>query len=79
MAVHFHCMSLLCQLIAKFARRTLEFMPDPENLPGPPHPSEPRRTHPGPSWGLMLFVIFFAMLVAIGIAWAFVTPLLHRH
>jgi hypothetical protein len=54
-------------------------MPDPENLPAPPHPSEPRRTHPGPSWGLMLFVIFFAMLVAIAIAWAFVTPLMHRH
>jgi len=27
----------------------------------------------------MLFVIFFAMLVAIAIAWAFVTPLMHRH
>jgi len=27
----------------------------------------------------MLFVIFVAMLVAIAIAWAFVTPLMHRH
>jgi hypothetical protein len=40
---------------------------------------EPRTTHPGPSWGLMLFFIALAMLAAIAIAWAFVTPLLHRH
>jgi hypothetical protein len=72
-------MCRVCQLIAKYARRTLEFMPHPDNLSGPPKKSEPRPTHPGPSWGLMLFLIFLAMLVAIAIAWAFVTPLLHRH
>jgi len=33
----------------------------------------------GPSWGLMLALIFLAMLVAIGIAWAFIHPLLHPH
>lgn len=33
----------------------------------------------GPSWGLMLLIILLAMLVALGIAWAFITPLLHRH
>lgn len=38
-----------------------------------------RPTHPGPSWLLMLSLIFLAMLVAVAIAWAFVTPLLHRH
>ena len=54
-------------------------MPDPHNLPAPSKKSASRPTHPGPSWGLMLSIIFFAMLVAIAIAWAFVTPLLHRH
>jgi hypothetical protein len=39
---------------------------------------EGRRVHPGPSWGLMLFCIALAMGIAIAIAWAFVTPLLHR-
>jgi hypothetical protein len=33
----------------------------------------------GPSWGLMLFVILLAMLVAVAIAWAFIHPMLHRH
>jgi hypothetical protein len=41
--------------------------------------SEPQATPRGPSWGLMLFFIALAMLAAIAIAWAFVTPLLHRH
>jgi len=27
----------------------------------------------------MLFLILLAMLVAVAIAWAFITPLLHRH
>lgn len=54
-------------------------MPRRDNPSGPPKDPEPRRVHPGPSWGLMLSIIFFAMLVAIAIAWAFVTPLLHRH
>jgi hypothetical protein len=33
----------------------------------------------GPSWGLMLALIFLAMLVATGFAWLFIHPLLHRH
>jgi len=36
-------------------------------------------THSGPSWGLMLFLLVLAILAAFGIAWAFITPLLHRH
>jgi hypothetical protein len=45
-----------------------------------PSPSrEPRAAQPGPSWGLMLFIIGMAMLLALGIAWAFIHPLLHRH
>lgn len=36
-------------------------------------------TREGPSWGLMLFFIGLAMLVAIAIAWLFIHPLLHRH
>jgi hypothetical protein len=38
-----------------------------------------RPEHPGPSWGFMLALIFFAILVAIGFAWVFIHPLLHRH
>lgn len=41
--------------------------------------SDPQATPRGPSWGLMVFLIFLAILVAFVIAWAFVTPLLHRH
>jgi len=33
----------------------------------------------GPSWGLMLALIFLAMLIAIGFAWLFIHPLLNRH
>lgn len=33
----------------------------------------------GPSWGLMLALIALAMLLAIGIAWAFIHPMLHPH
>jgi hypothetical protein len=40
---------------------------------------EPRRVHAGPSWALMLGVIFAAILVALAIAWAFIEPLLHPH
>jgi hypothetical protein len=32
----------------------------------------------GPSWLLMLALIFLAMLAALAIAWAFISPLLHR-
>jgi len=38
-----------------------------------------RSEHQEPSWGLMLGFILLAMLVALAIAWAFITPLLHRH
>lgn len=38
-----------------------------------------RRVHEGPSWALMLGVIFAAILVAMAIAWAFIEPLLHPH
>lgn len=38
------------------------------------------RGRPGfSSWILMLFVIFLAMLVATGIAWTFIHPMLHPH
>jgi hypothetical protein len=43
---------------------------------------QPEATLPhreGPSWGLMLAIIFFAMLVAAGIAWLFIHPFLARH
>lgn len=33
----------------------------------------------GPSWFLMLLIILLAMLIAIGIAWLFITPMLHPH
>ncbi|MFY9745585.1 MAG: hypothetical protein WA891_20125 [Acidobacteriaceae bacterium] len=44
----------------------------------PKEPGSPPN-HEGPSWGLMLALIFLAMLVAIAIAWAFIHPLLHPH
>jgi hypothetical protein len=43
------------------------------------HSQATRPEHPGPSWGLMLALIFLAMLIAIGFAWIFIHPLLHRH
>jgi hypothetical protein len=39
----------------------------------------PQATREGPSWFFMLFLIFLAMLAAAGIAWAFISPLVHRH
>jgi hypothetical protein len=36
-------------------------------------------TSSGPSWGLMLFLIFLAMLIAAGIAWMFIHPMFHQH
>lgn len=36
-------------------------------------------THEGPSWGLMLGLLFLAMLVASGIAWLFIHPFFTRH
>jgi hypothetical protein len=35
--------------------------------------------HGGPSWGFMLALILFAMLIATGIAWLFIHPFLARH
>ncbi|HTW48459.1 MAG TPA: hypothetical protein VMD92_10940 [Acidobacteriaceae bacterium] len=49
--------------------------PDARAKNSPDSQATPR----GPSWGLMLFLILLAMLVAVAIAWAFITPLLHRH
>lgn len=40
---------------------------------------ESQATQGGPSWGLMLFLIGLAMVVALVIAWLFIHPLLHRH
>lgn len=51
-------------------------------IPNPRRPEdfqEPQATPRGPSWGLMIFLIVLAIVVAFAIAWAFVTPLLHRH
>lgn len=49
--------------------------------PDAPDKNSPNRqaTPSGPSWGLMVFLIFLAIGIAFVIAWAFVTPLLHRH
>jgi hypothetical protein len=48
-------------------------------MDAPEKERQERAAHPGPSWGLMLGLILLAMLVALAIAWAFITPLLHRH
>jgi hypothetical protein len=45
---------------------------NPESRATPPH-------REGPSWGLMLALIFLAMLFAIGIAWLFIHPFMTRH
>ncbi|MFP5226648.1 MAG: hypothetical protein ACLGXA_03395 [Acidobacteriota bacterium] len=45
----------------------------------PSDQATPREPHPGPSWGLMLALIFLAMLLAIGIAWLFIHPFMTRH
>lgn len=63
-------------------RRTLKGMGSSSQRPSGDHDnnsSDSRATPRGPSWGLMVFLILLAMLIAFGIAWAFVTPLLHRH
>lgn len=44
-----------------------------------PEPETPEQEHRGPSWILMLFLIFLAMLVATGFAWLFIHPMLHPH
>lgn len=41
-----------------------------------PEPGSPKPENSGPSWILMLFLIFLAMLAATGIAWAFIHPML---
>jgi hypothetical protein len=54
----------------------------PSTNPGPAKGEEIHETQAtsrGPSWGLMIFLLALAMLVAFAIAWAFITPLLHRH
>ncbi|HTX41217.1 MAG TPA: hypothetical protein VMD25_05280 [Acidobacteriaceae bacterium] len=33
----------------------------------------------GISWTTMLLLILLAMLIALGIAWLFITPMLHPH
>jgi hypothetical protein len=48
-------------------------------VPSPQQNQEDQATSPGPSWGLMLFFIFLAMLIASGIAWAFIHPMFHQH
>ncbi|MFZ0631218.1 MAG: hypothetical protein WA399_01665 [Acidobacteriaceae bacterium] len=48
-------------------------------MPSPQHNHEDQATPSGPSWGLMLFFIFLAMLIAAGIAWAFIHPMFHPH
>lgn len=40
---------------------------------------ESQATPGGPSWSLMLFLIFLAMLLATGIAWAFTHKFLPHH
>jgi hypothetical protein len=45
----------------------------------PPENPEPQATSTGPSWGLMLFFILLGMLIAAGIAWAFIHPMFHQH
>ncbi|MGC2639792.1 MAG: hypothetical protein WA294_21595 [Acidobacteriaceae bacterium] len=44
-----------------------------------PDRRDSQATHGGPSWGLMLFFIALAMVVALVIAWLFIHPLLNRH
>lgn len=39
----------------------------------------PENRGQGPSWGLMLLIIFAAMLVAIAIAWAFIHSFQRPH
>jgi hypothetical protein len=39
----------------------------------------PQKHGEGPSWGLMLFIIFLAMLAAIAIAWAFIHSFQRPH
>ncbi|WP_285288902.1 hypothetical protein [Alloacidobacterium dinghuense] len=39
---------------------------------------EQPREHSGPSWGLMLALLFLAILVASGIAYLLIYPYIHR-
>ncbi len=39
----------------------------------------PKTAGQGISWFTMLLLILLAMLIAIGIAWLFITPMLHPH
>ncbi|HEX4008086.1 MAG TPA: hypothetical protein VHX60_18070 [Acidobacteriaceae bacterium] len=57
-------------------RRTLESMAISPDSSGK---RDSEATPRGPSWGLMLALIALAMLLAIGIAWAFIHPMLHPH
>jgi hypothetical protein len=41
--------------------------------------SDSQATSSGPSWGLMLFFILLGMVIAAGIAWAFIHPMFHQH
>lgn len=43
------------------------------------HPTQTNPPPSGPSWLLMLFILFLAILAAAGIAWAFIHPMLHPH
>jgi hypothetical protein len=54
--------------------RPSQATPEPER----PAAEHSRPEHPGPSWALMLALIFLAMLIAVGFAWIFIHPLLHR-
>ena len=39
----------------------------------------PEKRGDGPSWGLMLLLIFLVMLVAVAIAWAFIHSFQRPH
>ncbi len=54
-------------------RRTLDCMADSNDS------RDTQATRGGPSWGLMLLIMLLAMLAAVAIAWAFITPALHPH
>lgn len=41
--------------------------------------STPKPGGQGISWITMLLLILLAMLISIGIAWLFITPMLHPH
>jgi hypothetical protein len=41
--------------------------------------NEQPQQHNGPSWGLMLALLFLAILVASGIAYWLIYPFIHQH